>query len=113
MSGKGEMTVPRNYCLHVSPLHAKSVIITDTDVKGRLTWRNGNCTKHGLAGIGLHAEQAMEADVSGEFLKPFRLQHVAYSGFDVAHPTWSCLDLRRRLGRIVTLMEWPTSPFAE
>ena len=73
MSEKGETTVPCNYCLHVSPLHVKAVIITDTDVKRRLTWGNGNCTERDLADVGLHAEQAWGVDVSQEFLMSFGL----------------------------------------
>ena len=47
MSEEGETTVPRNYCLHVSPLYAKVIIITDTSAqkaadvgkwKGREAW---------------------------------------------------------------------------
>ena len=37
--------------------------------------------------------------VSYEFLKSFRLRHVAYSECDVAHPTWGCSDLKQWHGR--------------
>ena len=57
MSEGREMTIPHNYCQHVFPLHAKAVIITDTNAKGRLMWGNGKDAEHGPADIGLHAEQ--------------------------------------------------------
>ena len=87
--------VPHHYCLHVSPLHVKVAIITETDDKRRLTWGNGRDTKHVLADVGLYAEQAWGVDVSCEFLKPFRLRHVLYSECDVARPMWGCSNLRR------------------
>ena len=41
MSERGETTIPRNYCLHISLLHAKAIIITDMNIKRRFTWGNG------------------------------------------------------------------------
>ena len=42
---EGGATVPRNYCLNISPLHAKVVIITGTSAKRRLTGGNGRGAK--------------------------------------------------------------------
>ena len=68
MSEGGETTVPCNYCLIVSPLHAKVVIITNTNIKRRLTWGNGRDTERGLADIGLHAEQVSPSRPGGQML---------------------------------------------
>ena len=51
--------VPRHHCLHVSSLHAKVTIITNTNVKRWLTWGNGRDAKHGLADVGLYAKQVL------------------------------------------------------
>ena len=56
LSEKGEVTAPYNYCMHVSLLHAKVVIIIDTSAKRQLTWGNGKDAERGLADVGLHVK---------------------------------------------------------
>ena len=68
MLREGGATVPRNYCLNISPLHAKVVIITGTSAKRRLTWGNGRDAKRGLAEVGLHAEQMSPNKPRGQML---------------------------------------------
>ena len=68
MSKGGETTVPCNYCLHVSLLHTKVVIITGTSAKRWLTWGNGRDAKRGLAEVGLHAEQMSPNKPRGQML---------------------------------------------
>ena len=52
----GETTVPRHYCLYVSLLHAKFIIITNTNAKRKLIWGNGSDAKRGLVDVGLHVK---------------------------------------------------------
>ena len=68
MSKGREMTIPHNYCLHVSLLHTNIVIITGTSAKRRLTWGNGKDAKRGPADVGLHAKQMSLNKPEGQML---------------------------------------------
>ena len=68
MSKGGETTVPRNYCLHISSLHAKDVIITGTSAKRRLTLGNRRDAERGLADVGLHTERMSPNRPRGQML---------------------------------------------
>ena len=91
MSERGETTVPRHYCLHASPLHAKVAIITDTDAKRRLTWGNGRDTKHGLVDVGLNAEQVLPNRPGGQMLVVIFLNRSGCDMWPIVSMTWHTL----------------------
>ena len=91
MSEGKESTVPRNYCLLVSPLHAKVAIIIGTNAKRRLTRGNGSDAKRGLADIGLHVEQMSPNNPGGQMLVVNFLSRSGFDTWPIASVTWHTL----------------------
>ena len=83
--------VPHNYCLHVSSLHAKAIIITNTSAKRRLTWGNGNDAGHGPVDVGLHVEQVLPNKLGGQMLIMNFLSRLGCDTWPTVGLTWHSL----------------------
>ena len=69
-------------------MHAKVAMITNTNAKRRQAWGNGSDVKHGLADIGLHAEQMSPNRPGGLMLVVNFLGHSVYDTWPTVSVTW-------------------------